>query len=242
MQEKTEKQMINLEKLEHNFLDTLPLSKFIFNQDNPYMSDSSSDSNIIIKQETQLIKPGRKRKCPLKNGEKPHDKDARDNILRKIQVHYLTFIVDFMNDLLNHLGYNYEFIDIDYNIKKDIRKKSFSLLKKKNIGEILCQEISPKFRTQKKENNYIIYDKVKSDEVVNYFFSQNFMKLFKEVYLKNKRNINEKGFHFQLSEKVQTFDDLLNKTKAYDDKNEYKKKVDEVIKNNYLNHFVIKKN
>ena len=37
-----------------------------------------------------------------------------------------------MNDLLNHLGYTYEFIDIDYNIKRVITKQSFASLKKKD--------------------------------------------------------------------------------------------------------------
>ena len=73
--------------------------------------------------------------------------------------------------------------------------------------------------------------------------SQNYLKLFKEVYFKNKRYINEKGLFFQLSEKVKTFEDLLNKKKkAYDDMNDYQKKVNNVIQNNYLTYFVIKNN
>lgn len=68
------------------------------------------------------------------------------------------------------------------------------------------------------------------------------MKLFKEVYLKNKRYINENGVFFQLSEKVETLEDLLNKVKEYDDINEYRKKIDEVIQIYYLNYFVVKNN
>ena len=118
----------------------------------------------------------------------------------------------------------------------------FSALKKKNIGEILCQEISPKFKTYKKDNNEIIYNKVKNNKIVNYFLSQNFLKLFKEVYLKNKRYVNENGLFFQLSEKVETLEDLLNKVKEYDDINDYRQKINEVIQIYYLNYFVVKNN
>ena len=132
MQEVIEKQIINLEKYDLKSIDNLPLHYFIVNSEIPKIDDSSSDSNIITKQSKQSKKAGRKRKRPLKDGEKIHDKDARDNILRKVQVHFLSFIKNYMNDLLNHLGYTYEFIDIDYNIKRVITKQSFASLKKKD--------------------------------------------------------------------------------------------------------------
>ena len=68
------------------------------------------------------------------------------------------------------------------------------------------------------------------------------MKLFKEVYLKNKRYVNENGLFFQLSEKVETLEDLLNKVKEYDDINDYRQKINEVIQIYYLNYFVVKNN
>lgn len=244
MQEETEKPIINLELLEQDFLGKIPLHDFISNHDIPYLDDSSSSDSSSTKpiEEKKLTKAGRKRKRPLEIGEKEHSKDAHDNILRKIQVHFLTFILNYANAILSHLNYSYQFIDIDYHIKKVISKQKFSSLKKKNIGEILCQEISPKFKTYKKDNNEIIYNKVKNNKIVNYFLSQNFLKLFKEVYLKNKRYINENGVFFQLSEKVETLEDLLNKVKEYDDINEYRKKIDEVIQIYYLNYFVVKNN
>ena len=242
MQEVIEKQIINLEKYDLKSIDNLPLHYFIVNSEIPKIDDSSSDSNIITKQSKQSKKAGRKRKRPLKDGEKIHDKDARDNILRKVQVHFLSFIKNYMNDLLNHLGYTYEFIDIDYNIKRVITKPSFESLKKKTIGEILCQKISPKFSTKNQENNIIIYNKIKENKDLKYFLSQTFMKLFKDVYLKNKRSIDENGLFFKLSEKVETYEDLLNKTKEYDNINEYQKKINDVVQNKYLNHFIIKSN
>ena len=148
MQEESEKQIINIELLDQDLLDNAPLSIFISNHEIPHLDDSSSSDSSTIKpiQEKKLTKAGRKRKRPLEIGEKEHSKDAHDNILRKIQVHFLTFIINYANAILSHLNFSFQFIDIDYHIKKVISKEKFSALKKKNIGEILCQEISPKFK------------------------------------------------------------------------------------------------
>ena len=99
MLEETDSQTFNLEIYGQNYLDILPLSPDII-LNPPYVEDSSSDSITTIKQVKQYINSGRKRARPLKKGEKPHGKDATDNILRKIQVHYFNFIICFMNELL----------------------------------------------------------------------------------------------------------------------------------------------
>ncbi len=273
MQEEKEKQILNLKELEPNLLDILPLDNFISNQELPHIDEVRNQESPyrdevknqelphideVGNHESPLIDEIRNQELPprdessvdsttLSNQEllkrKRHTKDASDNILRKIQVHYLSFVVSFMNVLLKNLGYSYKFIGIDYNIKKVISKKTFLLFKKKNIGEILCLKASPKFRTKNEENNSIIYEKVKENKNVNYFLSKNFMKLFKDVYLKNKRSINENGIVFDLPRNVETFDDFLNKQKRkYDDIKEYEQKINDVIKRSYLDIFTIKKN
>ena len=76
------------------------------------------------------LKSGRKRKRQLKDGEKIHDKFAADNILRKIHVHFMSFILSVVNELLNHLeDCPFKFIDIDYKNKKALNKKKFPSLK-----------------------------------------------------------------------------------------------------------------
>ena len=213
-----------------------PLIVEIRNQELPPRGESSVDSTTLSNQEQQSRLLKRKR----------HTKDTSDNILRKIQVHFLSFVVSFMNVLLTVLlkksGYSDIFVDIDYNIKKVISKKTFSSFKKMDIGEILRHKASPKFRTKNEENNSIIYEKVKENKDVNYFLSKNFIKLFKDVYLKNKRSINENGIVFDLPRNVETFDDFLNKQKRkYDDIKEYEQKINDVIKRSYLDIFTVKK-
>ena len=277
MQEEKEKQILNLKELGPNLLDILPLDNFISNQELPHLEEvrnqelpyrdevrnqdlphidevGNHESPLIVEIRNQELPPRGESSADsttLSNQEllkrKRHTKDTSDNILRKIQVHFLSFVVSFMNVLLTVLLkksiYSDIFVDIDYNIKKVISKKTFSSFKKMDIGEILRHKASPKFRTKNEENNSIIYEKVKENKNVNYFLSKNFMKLFKDVYLKNKRSINENGIVFDLPRNVETFDDFLNKQKRkYDDIKEYEQKINDVIKRSYLDIFTIKKN
>jgi hypothetical protein len=239
--EEEKEQILFLDESDQNFLDIIPLYEFLLYENIPQIDDSTLCSNESKNEERQLIKSGRKRRRQLENGEKIHDRYSTDNILRRIQVHYMTFIINIVNELLNYLGYKYKFIDIDYNIKKAINKKQFYAIKKLNIAQIICQTSSPKFKNHSKQKNNNIYEKVKGDEKVNQFLSKTFMELFKDVYLKDKRYINEYGLIFPLSEKVKTYKDLFSKKKEKDEINEYKKKVDEVIQIYYLNMFKCKK-
>ena len=242
MQEEKKQPILNLKNVNGKLLDILSLDNFIIPPEFDSHTDKSTiDSIDFKKEENHIIKSGRKRKRQLKEGEKTHDRYCPDNILRRIQVHYLNFIIDISNELLNYLGYKDEFIDIDYEIKKVISKKKLSSLKKLNIGQIICQKKSPKFKKHNEEKNKIIFEKVNKDKKVNQFLSQSFLELFKEVYLKDKRLINENGLNFQLSEKVKTYEDLLNNEKKDDEINDYKNKINDVIQNNFIKMFKCKR-
>ena len=150
----------------------------------------------------------------------------------------MSFILSVVNELLNHLeDCPFKFIDIDYKNKKALNKKKFPSLKTQSIGKILCQEVSSKFRKQSKQNlfkNNTIFKQVSKNKIVNDFLSQKYIELFKDYYFSNKRNFNENGVNFQFSEKVKTFENLLSKIEKYDDKDEYKRKIYEVIQKYYF--------
>ena len=65
----------------------------------------------------------------IKEKEKFHDKNKVDNLIRKIQVHYMSFILSFLNEIIKHLKIVKQFLKIDYNIKKDVQKKNLNELK-----------------------------------------------------------------------------------------------------------------
>ena len=217
-------------------LDNLASLSFPSNKQFSNADNSSSAS----KTEKKQLKSGRKRQHPLLEGVKIHDKKTHDNILRRIHVHYISFIINVINELLNYFGFTVTFIDIDYNVKKELNKKKFSLLKNSNIGQILCQKVSPKFRKQSKQNLYknnYTFHKVKSNKYVNFFLSQNYITLFKDVYLKDKRDINLDDLNFHFSENVKTYANFLSQLEKYEDKEEYEMKINEVIHKYYFKKF-----
>ena len=79
-------------------------------------------------------KRGRKRFVYNEKKQKVHDKNATDNLLRKVQVHYLSFIVSFLNEILKALNYKQRFFQLNYRMKQN--KYSvllFSIFKRKNF-------------------------------------------------------------------------------------------------------------
>ena len=164
--------------------------------------------------------------------EKIHDKNTSDNLIRKIQVHYLSFIVSFLNDILKNLNYNIQFLKLNYEFKMNIKKEFVESLKKKTIGEIISNEISIKYKGKEKNFNKNLYEKIKDNEVLNKIFEDNYINLFRNIYYKSKEKINLKEYGLNkdiyLSKNVKMFNNLL--------KNDIEgnKKIKESIIKNFL--------
>ena len=169
-----------------------------------------------------------------KNKLKCHDKNSSDNLLRKIQVHYISFIISFINEILENLGCNQKFFKLDYKFKFNIKKEFVESLKTKNIGEIICNEISSKY---KEDSNYNkkIYEQIKENEVLKKIFSENYLVIFRKFYYQNKDKINlsEYGLDkkIKLSKKVEMFNDLYNKINS---KNQYTKNIKDFVLQKYF--------
>ena len=149
-----------------------------------------------------------------------HNKNESDNILRKIQVHYLSFIELYLNDILENFEYKERFKRLDYTFKKNIKKKFVESLKEKTIGDIISNKISNKYKYKKKDFNEKLCDKLKKESKVLYnILSQNYLLLFQKVYYNNINEINLKDFglnedkYIFLSDKVKMYKDLLFKNK-----------------------------
>ena len=149
-----------------------------------------------------------------------HNKNESDNILRKIQVHYLSFIELYLNDIIENFEYKERFKRLDYTFKKNIKKKFVESLKEKTIGDIISNKISNKYKYKKKDFNEKLCDKLKKESKVLYnILSQNYLLLFQKVYYNNINEINLKDFglnedkYIFLSDKVKMYKDLLFKNK-----------------------------
>ena len=214
-----------------------------------YTENDEKESNIksLLKEEnnfsqddsTELIKKKRhrgKQNSKGTNKGRVHSVFSADNLLRKIQVHYLNFIISFLNNVLKHLNYEKKFLKLDYKFKKNIKKEFVETLKEKTIGEIITNKISIKYTKYGENTNEIIYRELKDNKVLNNLFSINYLKFFKKYYFKSCKNINLKDYgldiEFALSKKVKTYKNLLKENESLG-KN-YKKYFNECAIKNFL--------
>ena len=163
---------------------------------------------------------------------KSHDKNRSDNVLRKIQVHYLTFIVSFLNEILSFLNLKEKFLRLSYEYKMKVNKEFVNSLKTKTIGDIMSFQISSKYKYDLNYNENI-YEKIKGNNVLKNLFSENYLLLFRKIYFKSEKIINLREYGLNkiiiLSDNVKMFKDLLK-----NEDNVYKEIIKKFAKRNYL--------
>ena len=187
----------------------------------------------IINRKRKIFKTtsrGRKSKDGIEMGQtKIHNKSAKDNILRKVNVYFLKFAVKLSNEVVEKFGFERNFIDLDHSIKKNITQKSLKGLKSLTFGELLCKNISKKYRKHSFNENEIFYKKVIENENIKRIFSEKYMTIF-GIFLKSQRNIKIGHYDFDLSPKINMFDSFLsNIENKYKNDDSYIKKIKEVI-------------
>jgi hypothetical protein len=199
-------------------------------------------SNLFIVRDatndTTLLKNKKRgRYTNLKEKEKNHDKFSSDNILRKIQVHFISFIVFFLNDILKSFGIREKFLKLDYKFKKDVNKQKFAELKSKNIGEIISSKISIKYK--KKENvNKNLYEHLKTNVFLRTIFDMNYMTVFRIFYMKKEKTLDLRIFGIEkeitLSKKTETYYELLEKEKSKENNEKYINLINECLNKKFL--------
>ena len=166
-----------------------------------------------------------------------HDKYSMDNLLRKIQVHFLNFIISYLNDILKELNYKEQLLKINYKFKRNINKKFLDGLKNKKISDIVCIDISTKYQKHDKNTNKKIYEIIKNNKIINNILNKSYIEPF-YIYYKSKKNINLKNYGFDkeiiLSQNSKMFKDLILKEviNNRNDKN-YIKKLNFCLFENY---------
>lgn len=197
-----------------------------FNYVNPDFSDTKEHSFI-----NQSNNTGNKRPNPdnpeednNENSEtkkKKRRKFEKDNVLMKIQCHYMTFIIKFINNILEYFNYDPKerFKDIKYSYKKNIKKSNFISLKGKKLYEIITNEVSKKIKEPNLLFNLNLYEKLKNDEIIRSILNENYLNLFKNVYHKSDRNVDLRPYGIDviipLSETIEMYNDIEQKDKDY---------------------------
>ena len=163
--------------------------------------ESSNKKEIKRKRKIKVIN----QKILKKKRKKIHLGSDDDNVLRKIQVNYLSFIINFSNDLIKALTEEKVpfFKQLDYKIKKIVKHKYVEDLKNKTIGEILKIDITPKIKnSEKSANKYIYHCVLKAIPEIDKFFKMNYLSFFKEYYYNTNDIFKFNGKIIPLSEKT----------------------------------------
>ena len=207
-------------------------NNLIKSNNSPILLDPNLNKQIFMtspdKAKTLLSKKsfrGRKGIQDNNSDKRIHSASDDDNVLRKIQVHYLSFLVNFTNDVLRTFIEDKnvpQFKNIDYKIKKIVKHKVVEEFKSKTIGEILQSRISPKMKTHDTfANNSIYKDICKRSPLMEEFLQTQYINLFKQYYNNNDRKFEVNGKIIQLSSKTKTYKDLVFKNYQYKDKIKY---------------------
>ena len=225
-----------------NNYDDKTFNSEILEKDN---TRNSTEKKVIFKFKTNLKKKrGRVRKSDDNTKYKRvHTSTDFDNLQRKIQVHYLTFIVNFINEIIYNL-YPYEkklrFLNISYEQKKNVSFNHINDLKNKKIGEILKLSPSPKYKIKSDINiNEINFNKICEKNIfLKNLFEKNYLEFFNVYYIKDNKSISfcDKDINFS---KISFFSDLLKANPLAANK------MQEIIRNHYAiknnNFFIVNK-
>lgn len=172
-----------------------------------------------------------------------HDKCASDNLKRKIQVHYLSFIISSLNDVLHQLGYSQKFLKINYKFKKNVNNKFFEQLKAKSLSEIITNPISDKYSTKLSNLNQNIYDQLQNEALLKNLLNENYLNYFKFAYFNSSRKFNLKPYGLNkdifFSEKTKVFQDLIHGINS-----DYAQQLNSCVIEHYLPDYIfyLKKN
>ena len=181
-------------------------------------SKTTSSKQVMFKLQKEHLKKKRGRasieKIKKDKQKRQHTSLDFDNILRKLQVHYLTYIIQFVNIILDHFypsDKNFRFLNISYNEKKNVKHSYVESLKIKKIKDILILPPSSKYKINSNENiNLEIYERISnSNSFLKDFFEMKYLELFNKFYMKNEKIFTFNGITINF-EKVSFFSDLIN--------------------------------
>jgi hypothetical protein len=183
------------------------------NEENKKVALFTTRKNRLFK-----IEKNKKRGRKSRKKKKFHLKSDFDNVLTKIQIHFLNFIINISNDVLKATltKNNLHFKHINYNFKKKITYEHIKHLKTVPIKELLEKDISSKYRKYSKDfNSKILQQVIPSSKWLEEFFNMKYLSLFRIYYnnCKPLKQINFNGKNINLSLNTKSFFNLLKKNR-----------------------------
>ena len=216
--------------------------------------ENNSNSNIIIKEDKKKDENKNKNKKLIflvqkefNSGDikkskndlniksyKVHDKNEKDNIITKIQIHYRNFLIDFINEIISKILFEecyitkkldkiiylkeYLFNKIDSSFKSNTKKEIMEFTESIKIKELISPSITLCNKFKIKNKNQSIMEKIESlnNPILNMILDKKYLDFF-DLYYNSQRKLNFKGGEYnidiELSHNVKLFDDLIKNAK-----------------------------
>ena len=172
-----------------------------------------------------------------------HNKFEKDNVLRKINIHFISFIVKYVNfNIQKYVSKNHPlFANISYNLKKNINNNTFKEFKNLTIGEILKKEGS------NKNKRNIVYQKDENEKIYNSIYKTslkdlldiNYIDFFRQVYAKSSGEKNiEVLKNYKAPKKIAFFNSFVESEVEKDKINGelYKERLLYISKSEFVNN------
>lgn len=216
----------------HSYSSEFDDDQFLYNiisfNSNAYSNITTSNNINNIKNRI-LFQVKMMKRIRRKNKRKFSRKYDKDDIIRKIKVNYIKFIIDLLNQILflkkrltkNNKYFNLKFYYLDYEYSKNIKKDCLDNLVNLTIENVIISNISGKYKNIKSNSNEetckIIKQEKELKEIAT-ILDQKFPFFFEKLYVEKKKskcNLKELGLmdlEIDLS-KIQLFEDLLSKNK-----------------------------
>ena len=222
---------ISINNSDINYQNNLPIFENEF--DSNIIKNLLQNSRPRFKSESKKTKRGRPN---ITNKRKrAHLSTDVDNIISKIQVHFLNFMISFINDSIN--GFfkyqKFKFLNFSHKEKSKVTVDYLNEMKNSTIGELLLKmNISSKYKRCKDINiNRNNLKQLEQNPFFESLFKIKYLDLFSK-YHNNKQPpkelfINDKKII--LSNNTKTFSELLEKNK------ELKNDIIEVAEKFYIN-------
>ena len=174
-----------------------------------------------------------------------HDRLAKDNIKRKINVYYSKFVCSLLNKIIKHLlNEKIQFYELSHSLTKNVTRIAFNSLKTKSLGDIFKGYVSPKYKKYKcwQNLNIDIYNKVISRSKVlkkildkpyfeffqDFFYHNTILNLSKYGLNENILLLNNNNYFYNLKENNKTHDSTADQ--------KYFDKMEKIIKRDYLSN------
>lgn len=222
------------------------------NEDNNNLAEENNKGNISISNSNSLLnkkRRGRKENNIIKKEKKKrkvHTKISKDNIRRKIQIHYITFLVKYINFLIKkYIGNKSEiFRNLPSNFKRNVTKDFFNKIKKMSIGEVLKNRESNKNKKDKNssenKNSKAFESVYNKSEQLKEVLNKNYLDMFREIYAFSIFNGNEKNENIinikRSIPKIELVDDLIENEKKKELSDEIRKRYIQKIKEECINY------